>query len=71
MPSHQPIRIVEAPPAEPDERQRRLLMTRRQAIIIELGGIEDYLGLDRSITPRRKRETMIQKFDRLTGSESC
>lgn len=34
----------------------RLLMTRRQAIIMELGAIEDYLEMPRSIVPRRKRE---------------
>ncbi len=34
---------------------RRLLMALRQAIIIALGAIEDYLELQRSIVPRRKR----------------
>lgn len=34
---------------------KRLMMARRQAIIIELGAIEDYLGMERSIVPRRKR----------------
>lgn len=36
--------------------ERRLWMSRRQAIIMELGAIEDYLELPRSIVPRRKRE---------------
>ena len=39
-----------------DERARVLLMAVRQALIIALGAIEDYLGLERSIIPRRKRE---------------
>lgn len=38
------------------DNERRFQMARRQAIIIELGAIEDYLGLERSIVPRRKRE---------------
>lgn len=33
----------------------RLWMAIRQALIILLGAIEDYLGLDRSIVPRHKR----------------
>ena len=37
------------------ERERRLLMARRQALIIELGAIEEYLGLPRSITPTKRR----------------
>lgn len=35
---------------------RTLWMGIRQALIIALGAIEDYLGRQRSITPRRKRE---------------
>ena len=34
---------------------RRLLMAVRQALIIALGAIEDFLELQRSIVPRRKR----------------
>ena len=37
------------------ERQRTLLMAIRQALIIALGALEDYLGLQRSIIPRHKR----------------
>jgi len=37
------------------EKQRILLMAIRQALIIALGALEDYLGLPRSIVPRRKR----------------
>jgi len=35
--------------------ERMLLMARRQAIIIELGSIEDYLGMERSIIPKREK----------------
>jgi len=38
------------------ERQRTLLMAIRQALIIALGALEDYLGVQRSIVPRRKRQ---------------
>jgi len=31
------------------------LMTRRQTLIMELGALEDLLGMERSIVPRRKR----------------
>lgn len=40
---------------EADERQRSLWMGIRQALIIALGSIEDYLEMERSIVPRRKR----------------
>lgn len=60
--------VAERPIADPE---RRFHMARRQAIIIELGAIEDYLGLERSIVPRRKREPpkpeeLRDKFVRLT-----
>lgn len=35
--------------------QRRLLMTVRQALIMMLGALEEYLGLERSITPKSDR----------------
>lgn len=38
------------------DRERVLLMAIRQAMIICLGAIETYLGLDRTIVPRRKRD---------------
>ena len=38
-----------------DTRQRVLLMAIRQALIMALGALEDYLGLDRSIVPRHRR----------------
>ena len=34
---------------------RTLLMAIRQALIIAIGAIEDYLDIQRSIVPRRKR----------------
>ena len=37
------------------DRERTLWMGIRQALIIALGVIEEYLGLARSIVPRRKR----------------
>jgi hypothetical protein len=36
--------------------ERKLLMSIRQALIIALGALEDYLELERSIVPRRKRK---------------
>lgn len=39
-----------------DERTGRLWLAVRQALIIAIGAIEDYLELQRSIVPRRKRE---------------
>jgi hypothetical protein len=38
--------------------ERTLLLARRQAILIELGGIEDYLGMERSVVPRHRRDAM-------------
>jgi hypothetical protein len=40
------------------ERQRALLLARRQALLIELGALEEYLQLPRSVKPHaeRKRE---------------
>ena len=38
-----------------DQRFYILLMAVRQALIIILGAIEDYLRMERSIVPRRKR----------------
>lgn len=46
----------EPPPPTPGDAQHRLWLTRRQVIIMELGAIEDYLDMPRSIVPRRKRE---------------
>lgn len=38
-----------------DERTKAYLYAKRQALIIELGAIEDLLNLERSIVPRHKR----------------
>ncbi len=37
------------------ERERILLLAIRQALIIALGALEDYLQMERSIVPKRKR----------------
>lgn len=37
------------------ERFKIFLMAMRQALIIAIGALEDYLDIDRSIVPRRKR----------------
>lgn len=38
-----------------DARVKTLLMSIRQALIIALGAIEEYLGLGRSIPPKHKQ----------------
>ncbi|HUT15401.1 MAG TPA: hypothetical protein VMY98_04060 [Anaerolineae bacterium] len=38
-----------------DDKQRAFWVAVRQAMIIALGALEDYLGMERSIIPRRKR----------------
>jgi len=40
------------------KKQHRLWLAIRQALIIALGAIEDYLNMERSIIPRRKRPPM-------------
>lgn len=52
----------QSPEAFPDL-LRRLLMDRREVLIIELGRIEDLLGLPRSIVPGRKRVRAELAFD--------
>lgn len=37
------------------EQEREYYMRRRQCLIMELGAIEDLLGMERSIVPKRKR----------------
>jgi hypothetical protein len=37
------------------DRTRVLLLAVRQALIMVLGALEDYLDIERSIVPRRKR----------------
>jgi hypothetical protein len=38
-----------------DSRQRVLLMAVRQALIMVLGALEDYLQMERSIVPKHRR----------------
>ena len=52
----QPLEIIVNADEPKTDAERRLWMSRRQAIIMELGAIEDYLGMPRSIVPRRQRE---------------
>jgi len=37
------------------DQERTYYMTRRQTLIMELGALEDLLGMERSIVPKRKR----------------
>ena len=41
------------------EQQRQFLTTLRQCLIMMLGALEDYLGMERSIIPKRKREMSL------------
>jgi len=41
--------------AQMPERTKVLLLAVRQALIIVLGALEDYMEMERSIVPRRKR----------------
>ena len=36
--------------------ERDLLLKRREALLLELGAIEEYLGMERSVLPKRRRE---------------
>lgn len=38
------------------DRERALWLAIRQAVLICLGAIETYLGLDRTVVPKRKRD---------------
>lgn len=40
-----------------DEKTRQLLISVRQALLIALGALEDYLGLPRTVVPKHKRDT--------------
>ena len=54
-------------PATVTEQERRYLMARRQSLIIDLGAIEDYLGLSRSIIKKDdQRVRVIRMLDALT-----
>jgi len=37
------------------EHERAFWLTRRQALLLELRGIEDYLGMERSIETKREK----------------
>lgn len=52
----QPLEIIVNADEPQTDAQRRLWMTIRQSLIMQLGAIEDHLGMPRSIVPRRKRE---------------
>lgn len=41
---------------QPTPQVKRLLITVRQALIMVLGAIENFLGMERSITPKRKQD---------------
>ena len=45
------------------EQERILLMTVRQALIMMLGALEDYLQMERSIVPRRKRHEPQAEYE--------
>ena len=42
------------------EAERRYLMTKRQTLIMELGAIEDLLGMERSIDGRKRDANTIR-----------
>lgn len=44
--------------AADDPRLRKLMEGLREVLIIALGHVEDFLGVERSIVPRRKRESV-------------
>ena len=46
--------VLPAPP-ELTESERKWLMTIRQTLIMQLGAIEERLGLERSIVPKHER----------------
>lgn len=45
------LRLVKSP-----EELRAYLVARRAALLIELGKIEELLGMERTVTPKRKRD---------------
>ena len=47
--------VLPAPP-ELTESERKWLMTIRRALIMQLGAIEERLGIERSIVPKHKKE---------------
>jgi hypothetical protein len=49
------FRDIDESPKPMDTRTHVLLMAVRQALLIALGALEDYLRLDRSVTPKHLR----------------
>ncbi len=52
------LRLLEAAQSKREDvppTVRELLLSLRQARIIEIGAIEDFLGIERTHTPQRKR----------------
>lgn len=49
------IRGLELYAKTKQEPERKLLMSFRQAAMMVLGSLEDYMGVERSIVPQRKR----------------
>ena len=41
-----------------DDKAKALLMCVRQALIMIIGAIEDYLGMERSIVPKHRRRAV-------------
>jgi hypothetical protein len=39
-----------------DDKTRVLLLAVRQALLIVLGALENYMGMERSVVPKHKRE---------------
>lgn len=59
----------ETPPPSPravSEAERQVWLTRRRALIMELGAIEDYLGMARSIAPRSERHDRTRRSQEAT-----
>lgn len=48
-----------------DDAERRMLMVRRSALIMELGALEDYLGMERTIRPRAERIKAAEMLRRM------
>ena len=47
--------VLPSPP-EISESERKWLMTVRQTLLMQLGAIEERLGLERSVVPKRKKK---------------
>jgi len=45
--------------------ERKMLMVRRSALIMELGALEDYLGMRRTIWPRGDRIKAAEMLERM------